>query len=54
MGARKEKNLGSVQVKASLAYTFCSIIQKGLSFLTLPIFTRLLTLEQYGQCSIYF
>lgn len=54
MGARKEKNLGSVQVKASLAYTICSIIQKGLSFLTLPIFTRLLTLEQYGQCSIYF
>lgn len=40
-------------VKISSAYTVCSIIQKGLSFLTLPLFTRLLTTEQYGQSTIY-
>lgn len=39
--------------KASIAYTICNILQKSISFLTLPLFTRLLTKEQYGQYSIY-
>ncbi len=43
----------STEVKASTAYTICSIIQKGLSFITLPLFTRLLTTEQYGQYTVY-
>lgn len=43
----------SVEVKASMAYTICSILQKCLSFITLPLFTRLLTTEQYGQYSVY-
>lgn len=51
---KKRKRSGSIEVKASLAYTICSIIQKGLSFFTLPIFTRILTVEEYGQCTIYF
>jgi O-antigen/teichoic acid export membrane protein len=42
-----------VTVKASIAYTFCSIFQKCLSFITLPLFTRLLTTEEYGQFNIY-
>lgn len=42
-----------VQVKASVAYTVCNIVQKSLSFITLPLFTRLLTTEQYGQYSVY-
>ena len=42
-----------VQVKASVSYTVCNIIQKSLSFITLPLFTRLLTTEQYGQYSVY-
>ena len=42
-----------VQVKASVAYTVCNIMQKSLSFITLPLFTRLLTTEQYGQYSVY-
>lgn len=42
-----------VEVKASLAYTICSIVQKCIVFITLPIFTRLLTETQYGQYSIY-
>ena len=40
--------------KISAAYAICSIVQKCLSFLTMPLFTRLLTLEQYGQYSVYF
>lgn len=40
-------------VKVSTAYAVCSILQKCLSFITLPLFTRLLTTEQYGQYTIY-
>ena len=42
-----------ITAKVSLAYTICTILQKSLSFITLPLFTRLLTTEQYGQYSIY-
>lgn len=40
-------------VKASVAYTICSVFQRCLSFITMPLFTRLLTTEQYGQYNIY-
>lgn len=40
-------------VKVSTAYAVCSVLQKCLSFITLPLFTRLLTTEQYGQYTIY-
>ena len=40
-------------VKVSMSYAICSILQKCLSFITLPLFTRLLTTEQYGQYTIY-
>ncbi len=38
-----------VQVKASLWFLLCSILQKGISVITTPIFTRLLTAEEYGE-----
>ena len=40
-------------VKVSTSYAVCSILQKCLSFVTLPLFTRLLTTEEYGQYTIY-
>ena len=40
-------------LKASIAYTLCSIIQKSIGFITMPLFTSLLTTEQYGQYTIY-
>ncbi len=46
------KNM-SKEFKASAAYTVCSILQKGLSFITLPLFVRLLTKEEYGQYTVY-
>lgn len=49
----KKFNNVSEPTKASLSYMVVSFIQKGLSFITGPIFTRLLTTEQYGQISVY-
>ncbi len=40
-------------VKVSTSYAICSIFQQCLSFVTLPLFTRILTEEQYGQYTIY-
>lgn len=37
------------QVKASLWFLICSFMQKGISVLTTPIFTRLLSTADYGQ-----
>ena len=42
-----------VTVKASVAYTICSVLQKGLVIITMPLFTRLLSQEQYGQYTVY-
>lgn len=49
---KKYKEL-PVTVKASLWFVVCSVLQKGIAFLTTPIFTRLMSTEQYGQVTIY-
>jgi O-antigen/teichoic acid export membrane protein len=43
----------NVAVKASLWFAVCSIIQKGISVITMPIFTRIMSTEQYGQYSVF-
>ena len=43
----------SAPVKASIWFTVCNAIQKGISLLSTPIFTRLLTPEQYGTYTVY-
>lgn len=48
-----EYNKLSIPAKAALWFTVCGIIQKGISFITVPIFTRLLTTTQYGEVSVY-
>lgn len=40
-------------IKATIWFTLCSFIQKGISFITVPIFTRLLSTEEFGVFSIY-
>lgn len=40
-------------VKASIWFMLCSIIQKGIAFITIPIFTRMLTATEYGQYSLF-
>lgn len=42
-----------VTAKATLWFIFCGTLQKGMAFITTPIFTRLLTTEQYGQYTAY-
>lgn len=49
----KKYNQISIGVKASIWFTVCNVIQKGISMLTVPIFTRLMTPEQYGVYSVY-
>ena len=41
-------------VRTSVWFTVCQFLQRGISFITVPIFTRLLTTEEYGICNIYF
>lgn len=43
----------SVEAKASLWYTICGIITKCMTFITLPIFTRILSTDEYGLSTIY-
>ena len=50
----KERYGGLSKVKkATLWITLCSFLQRGLSFITVPIFTRLLSTADYGSVSVY-
>ena len=40
-------------VRASLWFIFCSFMQKGITLLTTPIFTRLMSTAEYGQFSVF-
>lgn len=40
-------------VRASFWFTICSIINKCIQLITIPIFTRLLTTKEYGEYSIF-
>lgn len=42
-----------IQIKGSLWFLMCSFLQKGVSVITTPIFTRLLTPLEYGQYSVF-
>lgn len=48
----KYKNM-SKPVKASLWFVASNVILKGISFITLPIFSRLLSTSEYGVVSVY-
>ena len=43
----------SIQVKASFWFLICGFLQKGVSVITTPIFTRLLSTAEYGQYSVF-
>ena len=42
-----------VQIKASFWFLLCSFLQKGISVITTPIFTRLLSTAEYGQYNVF-
>lgn len=47
------RNMSSA-VKTSIWFTVCNFLQRGTAFITVPVFTRLLTTKEYGICNIYF
>lgn len=49
----KKYNEMPIAVKATIWFIFCSTLQKCISLLTTPIFTRIMTTEQYGQYTVY-
>ena len=49
---KKYKTL-PVQIKASMWFLLCSFLQKGISTITTPIFTRLLSTAEYGQYNVF-
>lgn len=42
-----------IQVKATIWFMVCTVLQKSISLLTTPIFTRAMSTEHYGQFTIY-
>ena len=42
-----------VQVRASLWFLVCNFLQKAVAVVSTPIFTRLLTTEQYGEYNVF-
>lgn len=40
-------------VKASAWYTVCNVLNKGMALLATPIFTRIMTKDQYGSYSVF-
>ena len=43
----------STGVRAGLWFTICNILQKCITMITMPLFTHLLTTEQYGIFTLY-
>ena len=43
----------NMQARASAWFVLCSFFQKGIAFITVPIFTRLLTVEEYGVINLF-
>lgn len=42
-----------VSAKATFWFMICNVLQKGISVITTPIFTRMMTTEQYGQYTLF-
>lgn len=43
----------AIQIKTSVWFLFCSFLQKGISMITTPIFTRLMTTTEFGQYNVF-
>ena len=46
-------NALSVEMRATLWFIVCNCIQKGILLITIPIFTRIMSVEQYGVYGVY-
>ena len=52
-GLLKKYNTLPIAAKATIWFVFCSTLQKCISLITTPVFTRIMNTEQYGQFSVY-
>lgn len=43
----------AVEVRASFWFLICSFLQRGISVITTPVFTRLMSTQEYGQYSVF-
>lgn len=43
----------SKPAKSAFWFVLCTLIQKALAFITVPIFTRIMPAEQYGIYNLY-
>lgn len=50
---RQYYNAIPLPAKASIWFTICSVIQRGIALLSTPIFTRVMTTDQYGVYTVY-
>ncbi len=46
-------NNASLAAKSAVAFTICNVLQKGIAIVTTPLFTRIMTTEQYGLATLY-
>lgn len=42
-----------VQARASLAFFIANVVTAGISYITTPIFTRLITVDEFGKTSVF-
>ena len=42
-----------IMAKVSFYFLICSFLQKGIAFITTPIFTRILSVEEYGLYNVF-
>lgn len=50
---KRKYNEIPIQAKLAIWITFCTVVQKGISVLTVPIFTRVMDTTEYGKVSTY-
>ena len=49
----KDESLNKLAVKSGIFFVVCQMLIRGISFATTPIYTRLLSTEQFGQIRVY-
>ena len=42
------------EVRASFWFLICAFLQRGVSFITTPVFTRIMTTSEYGSFSVFY
>lgn len=54
MGKIKEKYLNMPEtIRASIWFLFCGFLQRGISVITTPVFTRIMTTSEFGDFNVF-